>query len=402
MSNSVGDFFFFSLSRKCSSRCGTYDERKDHLDYLILRANSALSRLDAMVKANDPNYPLDVLRLFHNCQSLDKFLKLSHFDDPDMNDLVSLIGAEVSKLKGSDNQKQPNDLSCVASPMSEDNQETLPTGSCQVACSPLNRTDVSLSGNNVNNYNEEESCIYKCDQASTKLSTSQSAMFLLQSDKGDSGVDLTLATSKTMSKSMDFSSSVKETPIWMRLASSRLNNFNQENVEWDKSMKELCSRLIKLLQDRIGRMPKEVNKKWRKRILEATRNVPFCDDCYKEKGVQTESSQVEETDALPGHSWFSVTAGPTEHKAVQTSVTVEAIAASGAATAITVGGTDEASGASNEHKSDTDAGNEVNKLDNSLSLDPQEDVSVEEFDPAARNTNGKYLFCLLLFLFIAF
>ena len=345
-----------------------------------------------MVKSNDPNYPLDVLRLFHNCQSLDKFLKLSHFDDPDMNDLVSLIEAEVSRLKSGDinilnNQKQPNDSSCVAAPTPEDNQETTPSSSCQVACTPSSQTD-TLSGNDVN-IDKKESCTHKGNQASTKLSTSKSATFLLHADKGDSGVDLTLGTSKTLSKSMDFSSSVKETPIWMRLPSSRLNDTSHENIEWDKSMKELCSRLIKLLQDRIGRMPKEVNKKWRKRILEATRNVPFCDDCYKDKGVQTESSQVEETDALPGHSWFSITAGPTEHKAVQTSVTVEAIAAAGAATANIAGEPDEASGASKEHKSDTDAGNEVDKLDNSLPLDAQEDCSVEEFDPAARNTNGK-------------
>lgn len=383
-----------------SSRTGTYDDRKDHLDYLIQRANSALSRLDSMVKSNDPNYPLDLLRIFHNCQSLDKFLKLSHFDDPDMNYLVSIIEYEVSRLKSDggggskavDNPKQPHDSSSGNLLTSENNEETPPPPpppspkmtDCEDGCPSSNQMDsTSSSENHVNNTNKERYCIYKCNEARLKLSTSQSAMLLCQSDKGD---DLTIAGSKMLSKSMEFSSSLKnKTPIWMRLPSSRVNDSSQENVEWDESMKELCFRLIKLLQDRIGRMPKEVNKKWRKRILEATRNIPFCDDSYKDKGVQTESSQVEETDALPGHSWFALTAGPTEHKAVQTSLTDEAIAAAGAATVLTADNPDEASGASKEDKSEAD---EVSKLDNSLPLDAQEDCSVDEFDPAARNTNG--------------
>ncbi|GAB1603350.1 (E3-independent) E2 ubiquitin-conjugating enzyme UBE2O-like [Argonauta hians] len=316
-----------------SSRCATYDERKEHLDNLIQRGNRALTLLLTLIKTNDPGYPYNVLKMFYNCQSLDMLLKMYHFVDPDINDLVLQISEEIRKRLHANSDSD----SCI--PLHSSNKQSTPGATKQHTFSKEanghSKTRVTSKGS-VSKDSEPPTLMEGLSQNSDGFGTPcQKTLPPTSKVEAGNSPDSNMSHyDEIMFQTQDF------------------KNFNPECTKWNDTMKDYCLRLVKLLLDRLGRIMKEVNKKWRKRIMEATKHSPFCDNMHKDKGVQTDLDCVDEVETPPGLDWFSVSGCPNRYKATQT-------------------------GMDPEPKSSTASKNAPNKLPKRPSVKTQEEVEIE-------------------------
>ncbi|CAI9728364.1 Hypothetical predicted protein [Octopus vulgaris] len=356
-----------------SSRCGTYDERKEHLDNLIQRGNRALSRLLTLIKNNDPGYPYNVLKMFYNCQSLDMLLKMYHFVDPDINDLVLQISEEIHKRLNTNTACNSHSDSCIP-----------------LTTSPNKRPSNLLMATKqyISNVAGKESSVDKANMTTKEDSSKDSgASATSESSACSSGVLDNPVTRKSPTNKKTEAGSSPDPNIQLDFdelifSTQDFKNFNPDCTKWNENTKDSCLRLVKLLQDRIGRTLKEVNKKWRKRILEATKNSPFCDDMHKDKGIQTESDFVDDVEAPPGLDWFSLSSWPNKNKSIQTSseADIKNVSDSNDTCKNVSSATSEKSPEGNEI--DITAANLVKETLNSL------DTTVVEHDPAVCNENG--------------
>lgn len=300
-------------------------------------------------------------------------LKMYHFVDPDINDLVLQISEEIHKRLNTNTACNSHSDSCIPLTTSPNKRSSNLLMATKQYISNVASKESGLDKANMttkeNNSKDSGACATNessaCSSGTSDNSVTQKLPTNKKTEAGSSPDPVT---------QLDFDELVFSTQDF--------KNFNPDCTKWNENMKDSCLRLVKLLQDRIGRTLKEVNKKWRKRILEATKNSPFCDDMHKDKSTQTESDFIDDVEAPPGLDWFSLSSWPNKNKSIQTSS--EADVKNDSVSNDTCKNVSSATSEKTQDENEIDIStvNLVKETLNSL------DTTVIEHDPAVCNENG--------------